>query len=129
MQSHTVTTVLPASRREVFAYMSEIENLPEWATEFARELRREEDGYTVVNNLGEFRFEIRADEETGVIDMFAGPTADQMAVFPTRAVELPDGHTAYSFTMFQGPGMPDELFEAQYESLKREFANIEARFA
>lgn len=129
MQSHTVTTVLPASRREVFAYMSEIENLPEWATEFARELRREEDGYTVVNNLGEFRFEIRADEETGVIDMFAGPTADQMAVFPTRAVELPDGHTAYSFTMFQGPGMPDELFEGQYESLKREFANIEARFA
>ena len=129
MQSHTVTTVLPASRREVFAYMSEIENLPEWATEFARELRREEDGYTVVNNLGEFRFEIRADEETGVIDMFAGPTADQMAVFPTRAVELPDGHTAYSFTMFQGPGMPDELFQGQYESLKREFANIEARFA
>ena len=129
MQSHTVTTVLPASKREVFAYMSEIENLPEWATEFARELRREDDGYTVVNNLGEFRFEIRADEETGVIDMFAGPTADQMAVFPTRAVELPDGHTAYSFTMFQGPGMPDELFEGQYESLKREFANIEALFA
>ena len=129
MQSHTVTTILPASKREVFAYMSEIENLPEWATEFARELRREEDGYTVVNNLGEFRFEIRADEETGVIDMFAGPTAEQMAVFPTRAIELPDGHTAYSFTMFKGPGMPDELFEGQYESLKREFANIEARFA
>ena len=129
MQSHTVITILPASKREVFAYMSEIENLPEWATEFARELRREEDGYTVVNNLGEFRFEIRADEETGVIDMFAGPTAEQMAVFPTRAIELPDGHTAYSFTMFQGAGMPDELFEGQYESLKREFASIEARFA
>jgi hypothetical protein len=129
MQSHTLITILPASKREVFAYMSEIENLPEWATEFARELRREEDGYTVVNNLGEFRFEIRADEETGVIDMFAGPTAEQMAVFPTRAIELPDGHTAYSFTMFQGAGMPDELFEGQYESLKREFANIEARFA
>ena len=49
MRSHTVTTVLPAPKREVFAYMSEIENLPEWATEFARELRRDEDGYTVVN--------------------------------------------------------------------------------
>jgi hypothetical protein len=31
--------------------------------------------------------------------------------------------------MFQAPGMPSELFESQYESLKREFANIEARFA
>jgi hypothetical protein len=129
VKSHTVTTVLPASQREVFVYMSEIENLPEWATEFARELHHDEDGYKVVNNLGEFRFEIRADEETGVIDMLAGPTAEQMAVFPTRAVELADGRTAYSFTMFQAPEMPDELFESQYESLQREFANIEARFA
>jgi hypothetical protein len=129
MRTRTMTTVLPASKREVFAYVSEIENLPEWATEFARELRRDEDGYKVINNLGEFRFEIRADEETGVIDMFAGPSADEMAVFPTRAVALPDGLTAYTFTMFQGPETPDELFDSQYESLKREFANIEARFA
>ena len=128
MRSRTVTTVLPAPQREVFAYMSEIENLPEWATEFARELHRDEAGYKVVNNLGEFRFEIRADPDTGVIDMLAGPTAEEMAVFPTRAVALGDDRTAFTFTMFQGPGMPDELFEGQYESLKREFANIEARF-
>ena len=86
MKSRTITTVLPAPKREVFAYMAKIENLPEWATEFARELRRDEVGYTVVNNLGEFRFEIRADESTGVIDMLAGPTADELAVFPTRVV-------------------------------------------
>ncbi len=129
MKSRTITTVLPAPKREVFAYMAKIENLPEWATEFARELRRDEVGYTVVNNLGEFRFEIRADESTGVIDMLAGPTADELAVFPTRVVQLADGLTAYSFTMFQAPEMPDELFEGQYESLQREFANIEARFA
>jgi hypothetical protein len=129
MRSHSVTTVLAAPQREVFAYMAEIENLPEWATEFARELRHDADGYTVVNNLGEFRFEIRADQETGVIDMLAGPSAEEMAVFPTRAVELADGRTAYTFTMFQGPGMSDELFEGQYESLKREFTNIEERFA
>jgi hypothetical protein len=109
--------------------MSNIENLPEWATEFARELHQDDAGYKVVNNLGAFRFEIRADEQTGVIDMLAGPTADQMAVFPTRAVGLPDGRTAYSFTMFQAPEMPDELFEAQFRSLQREFANIEAHFS
>ena len=57
--------------------------------------------------------------------MFAGPTKDAMAVFPTRAVALPDGRTAYSFTMFQGPDMPDALFEAQHASLRRELANVE----
>ena len=128
MRSATVTTVIDASPREVFEYLAAIENLPEWATEFARELRREGDDYKVVNGLGEFYFSIAADERSGVIDMFAGPTKDAMAVFPTRTVSLPDGRTAFSFTMFQGPDMPEELFESQHESLKREFANIERRF-
>jgi hypothetical protein len=125
MRTATVTTVLDAPKEKVFAYMSNIENLPEWATEFARELKREPSGWKVVNGQGEFWFEIEADPANGVIDMFAGPDRDRMAVFPTRAVALPDGRTAYSFTMFQGPGMPDELFESQYESLQREFENIE----
>ena len=124
MRSATVTTVLPAGRDAVFDYLADVDNLPGWATEFARELRRDGDGYKVVNGLGEFYFAIDADPGTGVIDMYAGPTKEQMAVFPTRAVALPDGRTAYSFTMFQGPGMPDELFESQYESLVREFENI-----
>jgi hypothetical protein len=123
-----VTTVLPAPPKRVFDYMSDVENLPRWATEFARELRREGDRWIVRNNLGELVFEIRADERTGVIDMLAGPSADQLAVFPTRVVELADGSTAYSFTMFQGPSMPDELFESQHASLVREFKNIEREF-
>lgn len=125
MRSETVTTVLPVSRRRVFDYMSDVRNLPEWATEFARELREQDGEYRVVNGLGEFVFEIRADEQSGVIDMYAGPTREEMAVFPTRAVSLPDGRTSYSFTMFQTPGMPDELFEAQHASLRREFENLE----
>jgi hypothetical protein len=125
VRTATVTTVLSAPQEAVFDYMADIERLPEWATEFARELRREGDDYKVVNGLGEFYFAIEADRDSGVIDMFAGLTKDRMAVFPTRAVALPDGRTAYSFTMFQSPGMPDELFEAQHASLRREFANIE----
>jgi hypothetical protein len=128
MRTATVTTVLEAPKAAVFAYLSKIENLPDWATEFARELRRDGDTYRVVNGLGEFLFDIRADEATGVIDMFAGPAEDQMAVFPTRAVELAPERTAFTFTMFQGPDMPDELFESQYQSLRREFENIERVF-
>jgi hypothetical protein len=129
MRHATVTTVLDAPQDEVFEYLAEIENLPRWATEFARELKRDEDGYRVVNGLGEFCFDIHADRGTGVIDMLAGPDREAMAIFPTRAVALPDGRTAYTFTMFQAPGMPDDLFDAQYASLRREFANIEAAFA
>ena len=129
MRSATVTTVLDASPETVFSYLAEIENLPKWATEFARELRREDDDYKVVNGLGEFYFRIEADPDTGVIDMFSGATKDEMALFPTRVVGLPDERTAYTFSMFQAPGMPTELFESQHASLQWEFKNIERTFA
>jgi hypothetical protein len=128
MTSRTMTTVLPAPKSEVFAYLADVQNLPRWANEFARELVLEDGKYKVRNGLGEFFFEIRAEETTGVIDMLAGPTEDEMALFPTRVVALPDGQSAYTFTMFQNEGMPDELFESQYRSLQREFENIERVF-
>lgn len=129
MKSRTVTAVFPAPKERVFDYMSDIENLPRWATEFARELKVVDGRHVVVNGLGEFVFRIESDTDTGVVDMFAGPSEDEMGVFPTRVVELPGGASAYSFTMFQAPGMPDELFDSQYESLKREFENLEREFA
>jgi hypothetical protein len=129
MQTRTVTTVLEAPKDEVFSYLSKIENLPEWATEFARELKYEGGNAKVVNGLGEFYFTIDADPDTGVIDMYAGPSLDELALFPTRVVELADGASAYSFTMFQPPEMPDELFESQYSSLLKEFDNIRREFS
>ena len=129
MINRTVTAVLDAPRDEVFEYLSRIENLPEWATDFAQELKYEDGQARVVNGLGEFYFRIDADAKTGVIDMYAGPSEEELALFPTRVVSLGDSRSAYSFTMFKAPGMPDELFESQYESLRREFDNIRARFA
>jgi hypothetical protein len=128
VRSETVTTVLDAPADDVYEYLSQIDNLPNWANEFARELEWRDGEAVVRNGLGEFVFRIHADPETRVIDMLAGPTPEELAIFPTRVVELPGEKTAFSFTMFQAPGMPDELFESQYASLQREFENIEARF-
>lgn len=129
MEHRTVTAVLDAPRGQVFTFLSEIENLPRWATEFARELKHEDGRTKVVNGLGEFYFEIDADPETGVIDMYAGPSEDALALFPTRVVELPGARSAFTFTMFQAPGMPDELFASQHEALLREFENIRREFS
>jgi len=129
MINRTVTAVLDAPKDTVFDYLSRLENLPDWATEFAPELKYEDGKAKVVNGLGEFFFEIAADRESGVIDMYAGPTERELALFPTRVVALGAERSAYSFTMFKAPGTPDELFESQYESLRREFDNIRARFA
>jgi hypothetical protein len=129
VKARSVTTILPAPKERAFAYLSEIENLPRWATDFARELKVVGGRHKVVNGLGEFFFEIAADPETGVIDMLAGPTDDELALFPSRVVPLPDGRSAFTFTMFQAPGQPDELFDSQYRSLLRELENVRRELA
>jgi hypothetical protein len=129
MFNRTVTAVLDAPKEAVFDYLSNVDNLPDWATDFARELKYEDGKAKVVNGLGEFFFRIDADRDTGVIDMYAGPTEDELALFPTRVVPLDATKSAYSFTMFKAPELPDALFESQHESLRREFDNIRARFA
>jgi hypothetical protein len=128
VNSRTVTAVLDAPKERVFDYLSQVENLPKWANEFARELKFEDGNAKAVNGLGEFWFSIDADEETGVIDMYAGPDPDALALFPTRVVGLAEGRSAFTFTMFQGAEMADDLFEAQYASLLREFDNIRKEF-
>jgi hypothetical protein len=124
VRSETETVVVPAPKDRVFAYLADIDNLPRWATEFARELKVVDGKHKVVNGLGEFYFRIDADEATGVIDMYAGPTEEELGLFPTRVVELPGEASAFTFTMFQAPGMTDELFESQHASLRRELDNL-----
>jgi hypothetical protein len=128
MNHHTATTTFAASRDEVFAYLADIEKLPEWATEFARELKLVDGRYKVVNGLGEFFFELRPDAATGVIDMLAGPDESHLLCFPARVVATPTGGSALTFTMFQAPGQPDDQFATQNASLLRELDNLERRF-
>ena len=128
MKHYTVTAAFAAPREEVFTYLADIEKLPEWATEFARELKRVDGRYKIVNGLGEFFFEIHADTGTGVIDMLAGPDESALLCFPARVVATPTGGSAFTFTMFQAPGQPEEQFEQQHDSLLRELENLEHTF-
>jgi len=129
MINHTVTAVLDAPKEAVFDYLSKVENLPDWATEFARELKYEDGKAKVVNGFGELYFSIDADATSGVIDMYAGPVENELSLFPTRVVALGPERSAYVFTMFKAHGTADELFESQYESLRRELDNIRDHFS
>jgi len=128
MNHHTVTKTFDAPREEVFVYLADVRKLPDWATEFARELKVVDGRYKVVNGLGEFFFDIHADAETGVIDMLTGPSEDALICFPTRVVDTPEGGSAFTFSMFQAPGQSVAQFESQYVSLLREFDNLDRRF-
>jgi hypothetical protein len=125
MQAETVTTVINRPRDEVFAFLNEIENLPKWANEFAKGGVKVVDGqHKVVTPQGELFLRYDPDPKRGLIDMWAGPTQDQMGVFPVRTIPLPDGSTAVTTTLYQTPDVDEPGFARQIESLTRENGNL-----
>jgi uncharacterized protein YndB with AHSA1/START domain len=50
MRHHTVTAIFSAPPEEVFDYLADVDNLPNWATEFARELKLVDGRYKVVTD-------------------------------------------------------------------------------
>ncbi len=125
MQTNTQTLALSASREQAFGFLSRIENLPKWATLFYSGLKTDAQGRCkVVTPGGEIFFRIVADARTGVIDMYGGPTEEQMAYWPARVVDRPGHGSLFMFTTMQYPDMTDEMFARQCEALRAEFAHI-----
>ena len=92
MKTSTHTLALNASKADVFAFLSNIENLPKWATVFCKELKTDDHiRYKVVTPEGEIFFRIEADINTGVIDMYGGPAQDKIAYWPWNRAGINQG--------------------------------------
>lgn len=125
MNSKTHALVLNAPREKVFGFLSKVENLPKWAVEFCRGVEKRGSQWWVTTPDGPLLFRIDADARTGVLDMSAGPTPEQMQPYPARVFALPDGRSLFLFTAIQYPGTTDEVFQAQCTALvEHEFPEL-----
>lgn len=129
MKIRTVHVTLPAPRDAVFAFLAEIGNLPAWATEFCERVERRGSRWIAQTAQGELHLAIESDAVTGTIDLHLGADPAAMELFPLRVLALPSGATLVLFTFCQPAGLPDELYERQYQSLLVEMQGLAERFA
>lgn len=119
----TASIRVPASRDATFTYLSRIENVPAWATEFVRSFELDGETARIETPTGPAEMTIESDVGTGVIDFVVRGGADDRPVrFPARVVELPDRSSAFIFTIFPGSGGPPVA--DQLASLERELSRI-----
>ncbi len=129
MRNATASVVVDAPKDEVFAYLADIRNTPEWATEFIQDFQVIDDRRAkAVTEMGEMVYHQQSYPETGVIDISVGPTEEALALCPSRVVDLPRGQCAFLFTLFQSPNQPDQAFDAGFISLQRELENVKQHF-
>ena len=128
MHIRTVSISVSSPRDTVFHFLADIENLPKWATEFCECLELRQGRWWAYTSQGEMLVEMETGVGTGVIDLRAGPAPDKLGLFPLRVLPLSARSALVSFTFIQPPGLPDELYEKQYESLRVEMRGLVRRF-
>ena len=128
MQSETLSAILAAPARVVFNYLSDPNNLPEWATEFCLGLSEENGVYTAQTPMGELIMNVEADSKSGVIDMYASSDGQKGLPLATRALSLSEEQTLYTVTFIREPGVTDSMFQQQLGSLRKEMDNLRSLF-
>lgn len=127
MKTRSLTVHVPADRDVVFAFLAQLESLPEWAPGLCTGLRRDGAHWRALTLIGEGYFTVAADARTGVIDLFVGAQPDEMMLLPLRVVRQPHG-SAITCTVFQPTDWAEELFEQLYATMLIALRGLPARF-
>jgi hypothetical protein len=129
LNSVTETCVVNVPRDSVFEFLSNIENIPKWATKFVSKLTLVDNKYKALTPIGEVFIRLDIDKKAGLIDIYAGPTEDNMTPAYMRIISLQDTSTAVMFTFFQYDSTPDAIWEIFCEWIKIEVDNIKRHFS
>jgi hypothetical protein len=125
----TKTCVVNVSKDSVFAFLSDIHNLPKWSTKFVKKIIPLNGKYRAITPIGEVFIRLDVNESAGLIDIYAGSTEDHMTPAFLRIISLPDRSTAIMFTFFQYASTSDTIWEIFCEWIKVEVENIRKHFS
>jgi hypothetical protein len=129
MNSVTESCVVESPKDEVFGFLSNVENLPKWSTQFIQKVMLVDDKYKAITPVGEVFLRYETDRDTGVIDIYAGPTEKQMTCAFLRVVSFSQNSSGVTFTFFQYPDVDDSIWEIFCAWIKIEVGNIKRIFS
>ena len=129
LKSVTETCIVKVSKDKVFAFLSDIENLPKWSTKFVKKLTLVDGKYKAMTPIGEVFIRLDTDQKTGLIDIYAGPTEENMTPAYMRIISFLDKSSAVMFTFFQYALTSDAIWKIFCEWIKEEVENIKKHFS
>ena len=125
LQSRTLSVSINCRPDRVYAFASNPENLPRWATGLCKSIRKSGAGWIVETTQGPMNVRFVKNNDLGVLDHYVTPAPEVEVYVPIRVLPNGSGSTLL-FTLFQLPGMSDEkytedagLVTRDLETLKR----------
>ncbi len=129
MNSVTESCVVESPKTKVFDFLSNIENLPKWSTQFIQKVMLVDGKYKALTPIGEVFLRYETDRNTGVIDIYAGPAEKQMTCSFLRVISFSENLSGVTLTFFQYPNVDDPIWQIFCEWIKIEVGNIKKIFS
>jgi hypothetical protein len=129
LNSVTETCVVSVPKDKVFKFLSNIENLPKWSTQFIKEVSVVDGKYKAVTPIGEVFLRFETDHKAGLIDIYAGPTEQHMTPAYLRIIPFSENFTGIMFTFFQWADTDNMTWQIFCEWIKIEVGNIKKHFS
>ena len=123
LTSKTLTVSIDRPPDDVYAFVTNVQNLPRWATSFVRSVRQTPDGWIAETVEGPAGFEYVRGNEFGVLDHVVRPAPGVEIHVPMRVVRN-GGGSEVIFTLIQFAGMPPEKFQGDISMVQRDLATL-----
>lgn len=107
--SRMISVAIDRPADEVYAYVRNPENLPDWIVSFCRSVEKMEGDWYMNTPNGQMKIRFSDDNPDGVLDHYVTVEPGVEVMNPMRVVPRGAG-CEVSFTLIQQPGMSDAQF-------------------
>lgn len=121
--SKTFSVPIRCGADKVYAFVSDLKNMPVWATSFAKSITQSGGRWTLQTEQGPLEIKMAPRNSFGILDhsLFL-PDGTEINV-PMRVVKN-GSSSEFIFTLFQMPGMSEERFRQDQELVARDLDTL-----
>ena len=123
LPARTLSISIAAPVEQVYQFVADAENLPQWAAGLCKAVRRAEVGWIVETPHGEATLRFTQPNELGVLDHYISPAPGTEIYVPMRVVSNGSG-SEILFTLFRQPKMSDAQFAADADHVERDLHTL-----
>jgi hypothetical protein len=124
VESRTLGVSVDRNADDVCAFVSNPENLPQWAPAFCKSVRRAGEDWIVETPDGPVKIRFVDSNPFRVADHYVSPRPGVEIYVPMRVVANRSGGSEVIFTLFRQPDMTQEQFRRDIEMLTRDLGAL-----
>lgn len=121
--SRTLSISINCHHEKVYDFVSDLENMPVWATTFCKSIKKADGEWIAVTPQGQVKIRLAEKNHFGVLDHYISPAPGVEVYVPVRIV--PNGYGCEMiFTLFRLPDMSEEQYAEDAQLVKKDLQTL-----